>query len=62
MRSEGVGEPNKGGTGWPELRRYWTIDEAEFRRFAVGKLASANPRDAYLTALRRWFVGFDGAE
>lgn len=52
MRSEGVGEPNKGGTGWPELRRYWTIDEAEFRRFAVGKLASANPRDAYLTALK----------
>lgn len=52
MRAEGIGQPNPSGTGWPEAGKYWAIDEGEFRKFAIGKLASANPRDAYLTAIK----------
>ena len=74
MRADGIGQPNRGGTGWPDAGKYWTIDEAEFKRFAIGKLSATNPRDAYAAALKAmvgtgymvqnegwlWIAGKDG--
>ena len=74
MKGESIGMPNTGGAGWPEPGKYWTIDETDFRNFAVGKLTAANPRDAYLTAVKAlvssgymvqnegyiWMTGKDG--
>ena len=74
MKGEGIGMPNTGGAGWPDAGKYWVIDETDFRNFAIGKLTAANPRDAYLTAVKAlissgymvqnegyiWMTGKDG--
>jgi hypothetical protein len=52
MRGEGVGTHNPGGAGWPEIGKYWTIEEAELAEFAKGKLTSSNPRQAYSAAIK----------
>ena len=51
MRDDGIGMKNPGGVGWPEIHTYWAIDEADFAKFAQGKLAGANPRAGYKQAL-----------
>jgi hypothetical protein len=51
MRDDGIGMKNPGGVGWPEIHTYWIIDEADFGKFAQGKLAGANPRAGYKQAL-----------
>ena len=51
MRDDGIGMKNPGGVGWPEIHTYWAIDEADFGKFAQGKLAGANPRAGYKQAL-----------
>ena len=39
------GEPNPGGTGWPEPGRYRTVEEVKFRHFAAGKHHHDTPRE-----------------
>lgn len=51
LRGEGVGSENPTGTGWPEGRKFWCIDEEELRKFTMGKMTSTNPSSAYITAL-----------
>ena len=51
MRDDGIGMKNPGGVGWPEIHTYWAIDEADFGKFAQGKLPGANPRAGYKQAL-----------
>ena len=51
MRDDGIGNPNLGGTGWPEPGKYWVIDAKDFASFAQGKLGGANPRAAFQKAL-----------
>jgi len=50
MRADGIGEKNPGGTGWPEIYKYWIIDARDFEEFAKGKIAGANPRSAFKQA------------
>jgi hypothetical protein len=50
MRADGIGEKNPGGTGWPEIYKYWIIDAKDFEEFAKGKIAGANPRSAFKQA------------
>jgi len=52
MLAEGMGKPNPGGVGMPESGRFWAVEMAELRRLAMGKLASSNKRDAFLSAWR----------
>lgn len=59
MRGEGIGEKNPGGTGWPEVGKYWMIDAVDFEEFAKGKLGGANPRSSFKQALEALFsVGY----
>jgi hypothetical protein len=51
MRDDGIGNPNMGGTGWPEPGKYWVIDAKDFAAFAQGKLGGTNPRAAFQKAL-----------
>ena len=51
MRDDGIGNPNTGGTGWPEPGKYWVIDAKDFAAFAQGKLGGTNPRAAFQKAL-----------
>ena len=51
MRQDGIGWPNTGGTGWPEIGKYWVIDAEDFSTFAKGKLTGTNPRAAFQKAL-----------
>ena len=50
MRQDSIGNPNTGGTGWPEIGSYWVIDVHDFTTFAKGKLSGANPRAAFQKA------------
>ena len=50
MRQDGIGQPNTGGTGWPDGGKYWIIDAEDFANFAKGKLGGSNPRGAFKQA------------
>ena len=50
MRHDDIGNPNTGGTGWPEPGKYWVIDVRDFTDFAKGKLSGTNPRAAFQKA------------
>ena len=50
LRGEGVGKPNPGGAGWPEIGKYWVIPMDVFRNHATGKLSSTN-RSAFKQAV-----------
>ena len=52
LRGEGIGGENPTGPGWPESGRFWCIDEAELRKFTMGKMTSTNPSSAYSTAAK----------
>ena len=51
LRHDGIGRPNQGGTGWPEIGKYWVIDAEDYATFAKGKLTGSNPRAAFQKAL-----------
>ena len=51
LRGEGIGGENPTGAGWPESGKFWCMDEAELRKFTMGKMTSTNPSSAYITAL-----------
>ena len=51
LRSEGVGQPNPGGAGFPEPGKFWCIPEARLREFAYGKMTATNKTSAYNQAL-----------
>ena len=50
MRHDEIGNPNTGGTGWPEPGKYWVIDVQDFTTFARGKLSGTNTRSAFQKA------------
>ena len=52
LRGEGIGSSNPTGPGWPESGRFWCIEEAELRRFAMGKMTSTNPSSSYANAIK----------
>ena len=51
LKADNVGEPNPGGTGWPEGGKYWCIKAEVLREFARGKMTADNTRSAYDQAL-----------
>lgn len=51
LKADKVGEPNPGGTGWPEGGKYWCIKAEVLREFARGKMTADNTRSAYDQAL-----------
>ena len=52
LRSDGVGKPNPGGTGWPERGTRWCILESDLKQHAIGKLSDkANPHGSYSSAM-----------
>lgn len=51
LRADNVGQPNPGGTGWPEGGKYWCISADQLRDFARGQMNTANNRSAYDKAL-----------
>jgi RecA-family ATPase len=52
LRSEGLGNPNPGGVGWPEPRAYHVISEETVKDHFIGKCSSAsNPKTSYKQAL-----------
>ena len=52
LRSEGIGNPNPAGVGWPEPRQYWVIDVERVREHFEGKMSGvSNPRAAWKQAL-----------
>lgn len=53
LRDDGIGSPNPGGTGWPEIGKYWVISENDLRGHARGKLTDkSNPDSAYSGAVK----------
>jgi len=52
LRAEGIGQPNPGGVGWPELGVYHCISEETVKDHFIGKCSSAtNPKTTYKQAL-----------
>ena len=52
LRGEGIGGPNPAGTGWPDPRSFWCIDEAIIKDHFKGKLVGAsNPSQTYKQAV-----------
>jgi hypothetical protein len=51
LKSDNVGMPNPGGTGWPESGSKWCINAVQMRDFARGQMNTANNRSAYDRAL-----------
>ena len=51
LRGEGVGKPNPGGAGFPEIGQYWCIEEQKLREFCYGKIAAKNKTSSYNTAI-----------
>ena len=47
LRSDKVGTPNQGGTGWPEPHTYWVIPEDQIYEHFKGKFTGANSRTAW---------------
>jgi len=56
LRGEAIGGANPTGPGWPESGRFWCIDEAELRTFAMGKMTSTNPASSYGNAIKGLFA------
>ena len=52
LRGEGIGGENPSGAGWPESGSYWCIEEERLKEFARGKMTSANPSGAYISAMK----------
>lgn len=50
LRGEGIGKPNPGGAGFPEIGHYWCIEEQKLRDFCYGKMGAKNKTSAYNTA------------
>jgi hypothetical protein len=48
---EHVGNPNRGGPGWPESGTRWVIEEDTLRQHFYGKSNAANKRQAYTRAI-----------
>ena len=57
LKADNVGEPNPGGTGWPEGGKYWCIKAEVLREFARGKMTADNSRSAYDQALNAMVKG-----
>jgi len=52
LRSEGLGNPNPAGVGWPEPRVFHIISEETVKDHFIGKCSSAsNPKTSYKQAL-----------
>lgn len=51
LRADHVGEANPGGTGWPEIGKYWCIDAEQLREFTRGQMNTPNSRSAYDKAM-----------
>jgi archaellum biogenesis ATPase FlaH len=52
LRSEGLGNPNPSGVGWPEPRMYHCISEETVKDHFIGKCSSvSNPKTSYKQAL-----------
>jgi hypothetical protein len=52
LRAEGIGQPNPGGVGWPELGVYHCISEETVKDHFIGKCSSAtSPKTTYKQAL-----------
>lgn len=47
MIGEGLGRPNPGGVGLPEIGRFWCVQMEDFRTIAMGKMGASNKRGAF---------------
>lgn len=47
MLGEGMGRPNPGGVGFPDIGRFWTVPMDDFRAASMGKMAATNKRGAF---------------
>ena len=50
MLGEGLGKPNPGGVGLPEVGKFWTVCLGELRSLSMGKMAATNKRGAFAEA------------
>ena len=51
LKSEGIGQPNPGGPGFPEYGKFWCIPDGKLREFTYGKMTAANKTSAYSQAM-----------
>lgn len=49
--AEGVAKPNLGGIGMPEAGQFWAVRLDDLRQVSMGKMTSANPRQAWKDAI-----------
>ena len=50
LPSEGIGEPNPGGPGFPEQSQYWCVPAERLKEMFAGKKGGSNSSSAYNSA------------